>query len=184
MSGPARPAGEVSPLFDAELPRLRQAARLGPVVDLACGRGRHTLAAARAGLPAVGVDRSPAFLGELRSVAEAEGRRLETVRTDLETPHGIPFRTGACGAILVFRFLFRPLSLEIERVMAPGALLLYETFTIHQRKLGYGPSNPAFLLDPDELPGLFPGLRVLSHWEGTTPGAKPWAVARLVATRP
>ncbi len=131
----------------------------------------------------IGLDRDREFLGALRGLARAEGMAVNALRADLETGHGIPIRTGACGAVLVFRFLFRPLAAEIESLLASGGLLLYETFTIYQRDLGYGPSNPAFLLEPGELPTLFPRLRVLSHWEGSTGGAKPWAVARLVATR-
>lgn len=168
--------------FVAELPRLREAARLGPLLDLACGRGRHALAAAREGLPVLGLDRNAGFLREL--VAAAIGLPLRAARADLETGRGIPVGGGSCGAVLVFRFLFRPLARDISAALAPGGLLLYETFTIHQRELGYGPSNSDFLLEPGELPLLFTGLEPLSHWEGMTSGEKPWAVARLAARRP
>ena len=56
--------------------------------------------------------------------------------------------SDCCGAILVFRFLHRPLAQDIERVLAPGGLLLYETFTTQQRELERGPRNAAFLLEP------------------------------------
>jgi hypothetical protein len=84
----------------------------------------------------------------------------------------------------VFRYLHRPLAADIARALAPGGLLLYETFTIRQRDLGYGPGNPAFLLRQGELPRLFAGLDLLASWEGTTAGEKPAAVARLAARRP
>ena len=45
--------------------KLAEAARLGPVLDLACGRGRNALAAARWGIPIVGIDRNAAFLTEM-----------------------------------------------------------------------------------------------------------------------
>ena len=184
MSEPIASPGEISPFFAAELPRLHRAARLGPVVDRACGRGRHALATAREGLAVVGLDRNPAFLLDLQRTAAAHDLAVQLVRSDLETEHGTPIRAGSCGAILVFRFLFRPLAAEIESLLAPGGLLLYETFTIHQRELGYGPGNETFLLKPGELPQLFPGLRIEHHWEGVTEGPRPWAVARLAATRP
>jgi hypothetical protein len=68
-------------------------------------------------------------------------------------------------------------------LLRPGGVLVYETFTIHQRKLGTGPRNPAFLLEPGELPRLFPQLAVVHLWEGITRGPAPNATARLLARR-
>ncbi len=175
---------EPSPLLLAELPRLRSAAALGPVVDLACGRGRNALAVAAAGMPVLGIDRDPGALTHLRSAARAHGLPIWAVRADLETSQGIPVKAGSCGAILVFRFLFRPLADAIADALAPGGLLLYETFTIHQRSLAQGPRNPAFLLDPGELRRLFAGLEVLDYWEGVVQQPWPQALARLTARRP
>lgn len=158
------------------LRELERAAALGPIADLACGRGRNARALAEAGLPVIGVDRSAEHLAEL-------GHGVPRVRTDLETPHGIPFRSGSCGAILVFRFLFRPLAAAIEETLAPGGALLYETFTTRQRELGWGPRSEEFLLREGELPTLFPGLEVAESWEGVTEGARPEAVARLLAVK-
>jgi len=179
-----RPVGSPpSSLFLEHFDSLRAARRLGPVLDLACGRGRHALAAAQAGLPVVGVDLSRAHLADLQARAEAAGVSVPCVRTDLERPDEIPFQTGTCGGILVFRFLFRALAPVIETLLAPGGLLLYETFTIAQRDRPYGPSSPAFLLEPGELPALFSGLEVLSYREVETDAPRPDAVARLVARR-
>jgi hypothetical protein len=91
---------------------------------------------------------------------------------------------GSCGAILVFRFLVRELAPAIVQALRPGGLLLYETFTIHQRDLGQPPSNPAFLLDPAELPKLFSELQLVAHEELISGGPNPAALARLVARRP
>ena len=167
----------------AELPRLRAAAAQGPVVELACGHGRNALALAASGIPVVGIDRDPEALADLRVAARERGLPLSALRADLET-HGIPLRTGSCAGILVFRFLFRPLARAIEAALAPGGLLLYETFTIHQRSLAQGPRNPAFLLDPEELRTLFPGLEVLAYSESTVEKPWPQALARLTARRP
>ncbi len=84
----------------------------------------------------------------------------------------------------MFRFLFRPLAAAIVEALAPGGLLLYETFTIRQRDLGQKPTNAAFLLQEGELPEMFGALRILSYWEGVTEGPQPEALARLVARRP
>jgi len=163
---------------------LKRAARLGPVLDLACGRGRHSLACAGLGLETVGIDRSAASLAQLQASGRAGSLPVHAVRADLETKRGIPFRTETFGAILVFRFLFRPLARDLEAALRPGGLLLYETFTERQRALGLKPSNPAFLLAEGELPALFPGLEVLEYGELVTDSEWPEAVARLAARRP
>ena len=168
----------------AELPRLRAAAAQGPVVELACGRGRNALALAAGGIPVVGIDRDSEALAGLREAARERRLPVSGLRADLETPHGIPLRAGSCAVILVFRFLFRPLAGAIEAALAPGGLLLYETFTIHQRSLAQGPRNPAFLLKPGELRTLFSGLEVLAYSESTALEPWPQALARLTARRP
>jgi tellurite methyltransferase len=164
---------------------VREAARLGPVVDFACGRGRHTLAAAALGARALGIDRDPAALKAL--LCEARNRALPFlvmgVRADLETRYDLPLRRESCGAILVFRYLHRPLASVIPALLRPGGLLLYETFTKDQKNLGYGPTNPAFLLAPSELRELFSGLAVLAYEEGLRPGERPEALACLAARR-
>jgi SAM-dependent methyltransferase len=175
---------EPSPHLLAHRDAVRATARLGPVLDLACGTGRHALAVAGWGLPVVAMDRSRDALADLAGHARTRSLPVLGVRTDLETPMGIPVRPGSCGTILVFRFLFRPLAAAIVEALAPGGLLLYETFTIHQRDLGEGPGNPAFLLREGELLERFARLEIESHWEGLTPGPAPQALARLAARKP
>ncbi|HME69996.1 MAG TPA: methyltransferase domain-containing protein [Myxococcota bacterium] len=177
--------GAPAPWFVRHARLLREAAQLGPVVDLACGRGRHTLAAAALGARTVGIDRDPAALEAL--LCDARSRALPFlvmgVRADLETARGLPLRPDSCGAILVFRYLHRPLAASICALLRPGGLLLYETFTKDQRNLGHGPTNPAFLLAPGELRELFSGLAILAYEEGLSPGERPEALARLAARR-
>ena len=175
------PLGEPSEFLCKELPRLARHSAGRAVLDLACGRGRHALAVARAGLRTVGFDRNRAALRELQGRAAAEELPVLAVAADLETLRGIPAAPTACGGILVFRFLHRPLAPAIVEALAPGGLLLYETFTVDQGKVDYGPSNTAFLLQHDELPALFSDLEVLSYWEGWSGGDRPLALARLVA---
>jgi SAM-dependent methyltransferase len=173
--------GRPSPFFERQIARLRDAAQLGAVLDLACGRGRHTLAAARLGIPVVALDRDRAALADL--AARAGPLPVRTLRADVERPPRLPLAVGRLGAVLVFRFLCRDLAPELANGLAPGGLLLYETFTIQQREVAYGPRNPAFLLEPGELVRLFPGLEALEFEEGWTQGPRPEALARLVARR-
>ncbi len=66
-------------------------------------------------------------------------------------------------------------------MLAPGGLLVYETFTTGQIELGYGPRNPEHLLARGELRQLFSDLEILEYWEGVRPDPRPAALARLVA---
>jgi len=180
VDAPAPP----SPFLLERLDDVAAAARQGPVVDVACGAGRHALALATRGIPAVGVDRDALRLRELARRARGESLSLRLVRADLESAPCLPWGASRAGALLVFRYLHRPLCAALAASLRPGGLLLYETFTVAQRELGYGPVNPAFLLEPDELPALFPTLEVLSFEEGLSPGERPAALARLCARRP
>ncbi len=173
-----------APFFRAQQQRLREAARRGPLVDLACGRGRNALAAAELGIATIALDRSPAFLRELGETATRRGLLIQRVRSDLETPHGIPLLSETCAVALVFRFLYRPLCPHIEALLQPGGWLLYETFTTAQAALPSGPSNPAFLLEDGELPTLFPGLEVHSFEQTSNTAERPEATASLLARKP
>ena len=57
--------------------------------------------------------------------------------------------------------------------------MIYETFTVNQRRLGFGPTSPDHLLEPGELRRHFEGFDVLFYEEVDAPEA----VARIVARR-
>ena len=190
---PANEGGSVAAHFAAWLPEILKVAKGGLVLDLASGRGRHARAIAEAGFSVVALDRNPDSLRELASetsdvVSRGEGRgraaRVACLRADLEGEVLPPLRSGTFAAILVFRYLHRPLMPWIEQALVPGGLLLYETFTKDQRELGWGPRRDAFLLEAGELPALFPGLDVESYVEGLSEDAQPAQTGRLVARRP
>lgn len=166
------------------LEQIRAAGRAGGVVDLACGRGRNALFLANAGVRVMGLDRNPDHVRELEVRARRLDAPLTAIRCDLETEHGIPIAPGSCGAILVFRFLFRPLATAIESALRPGGILLYETFALAQRETGRGPHRREFYLEPDELLTLFPNLEVLFYSEGCDAGRSGDITARLVARKP
>jgi tellurite methyltransferase len=164
----------------AQEARLREAGRLGPLLDLACGRGRHARLAAGWGLDVVGLDRDAAALHELAAHGRRLGLPLALLRADAEATSGLPLRRACFGAVLVTRFLYRPLAPTLAALLRPGGLLVYETFTSRQRELGQGPTNPSFLLEEEELLRLFPALEVLDYAEGRRDRA--W-LAGLVARR-
>jgi SAM-dependent methyltransferase len=183
MRSVAREPLRAATLVREELPRLAAACAGRPLLDLACGRGRNALATASAGLRTIGLDRDAGALAELGARASEAGLAIARVRADVEAGHALPFASGSLGALLVFRFLYRPLAGEIARVLGPGGLLITETFTTAQRRFGRGPSRDAFLLAPGELAGLFPALETLRHEEGVYDEPEPSALARLVARK-
>jgi SAM-dependent methyltransferase len=179
-----RKADPPSPFVAAQRERLRATVSLGPCLDLACGRGRHAVFAASAGLRVVALDRDASLLRKLASQATAEQLAIHALRADAESPLGLPFPPARFGAVLVTRFLFRPLAPAIAALLAPGGLLVYETFTERQRELGYGPGKQAFLLESGELPRLFSELEVVESVEGLvgTGTSAAW-LAGLVARK-
>jgi tellurite methyltransferase len=148
----------------------------GRALDLAMGRGRHTLALARAGWQAFGVDITAGAVRHGVSAAAAEGFVVLGWCADL-TAHPLP-RAGF-DLIVVTRYLQRDLFPSIREAVVPGGFIVYETFTTAQRALGTGPRSPDHLLEPGELQRLFEGFDVRFYEEVTSPEA----VARIVVRR-
>jgi SAM-dependent methyltransferase len=177
-------AGAPSPFVAAWLDAAVAASALGPALDLACGRGRHALALAAAGAPTLALDRDAGALAALAADARARRLPVACLRADLEGRGALPLAPGRLGVLVVSRYLWRPLVPALAAALAPGGLLLYETFIRDREGLGHSPRNPAFLLEPGELPTLFPGLRPLAYEEGRFGGPRsPELLAHLAARR-
>lgn len=175
-----------SALLARYLPALREAARLGPILDLACGGGRNGLWLARQGLPVTCADIRPDALDQVRAAAADLALPVDTWLVDFEAGESRPLAGGQYGAILVFRYLHRPLMPDIAAAIVRGGLLVYETFTTDQPRFGR-PTNRDFLLRPGELPGYFPGWKQLHSFEGVVRNPETgadMAIAQLVARRP
>jgi SAM-dependent methyltransferase len=146
-----------------------------PVLDVACGAGRHARLFAARGHPVTAVDRDTAA-GEL--LAGLAGVRFEC--DDLET--GL-WSTGGrrFGAVVVTNYLHRPLLPALLDALAPGGFLLYETFAAGNERFGR-PSNPDFLLRPGELLDWVRGrLRVVAYEDLEVAEPKPAMVQRICA---
>jgi SAM-dependent methyltransferase len=184
VSGEASPEPDPPSAFFLEhAERLAQTVRLGPTLDLACGGGRHALAAAGLGLTVVALDRDPDRLATWARAREAASGRISILAADLEGPTPPALEAGSFGAVLVFRYLHRPLTPWIASLLAPGGVLLYETFTVAQRRLGWGPRRDDFLLEPGELPRLFLSLDIELYEEGLSRDGLPAHTGRLLARR-
>jgi len=97
-----------NPLLITFTSLLKEKDLKGPILDLACGDGQNGLFLAGLGLPVILADRSQDALKEARRSAEEQGLKARFWEIDLET--GVnPFKAEGYRAILVFRYLHRPL---------------------------------------------------------------------------
>ncbi len=160
---------------------LRWAHLLPPqasVLDVACGSGRHVRWLAAQGHVVTAVDRDAAALAPLNAFAQ-------TVLADLEAdPWPLPGRQF--DAVLVTHYLWRALLPRLVAALAPGGVLIYETFAQGNERYGK-PSNPDFLLRPGELLQAFAGLRIVAYEDGTEVSSGSSAarcIQRIVALAP
>jgi tellurite methyltransferase len=166
----AEPAGFVMEL----LPLLP----LGPALDLACGTGRHALLLASRLQVVTAVDSSSVALEILeqraldahRAVTRVKrlaqianrGHGIQLWQADLEQ---VSLPSGVFSLVICVNYLQRSLFSQIERTLAPGGMLLFETHTVAQLDFAGGPRNPDYLLQLGELRTAFPSLRHLLYRE-------------------
>ena len=150
-----------------------------PVLDVASGLGRHLRWFATRGHPVTGIDRAPQAIEAAAAVGEA-------LCADIENGPW-PFTGRQFAAVVVTNYLWRPLLPAILDSVAPGGVLIYETFASGNETVGR-PAQPAFLLQPGELLRACANLRVVAYEEGFLPGGMPAGaperfVQRIVAVR-
>jgi len=151
----------------------------GAVLDLACGSGRHLRWLAAQGFAPTGIDRDAAALAASADLAAAG--RAELITADLENgPWPCPGRQF--DGVVVTNYLWRPLWPQMLDAVAPGGVLVYETFAAGNETVGK-PSRPDFLLQPGELLARCAGWRIVTYEDGflDTPAR---FVQRVVAVRP
>jgi SAM-dependent methyltransferase len=144
------------------------------VLDLAAGGGRHSRYLSSLGYEVEAVDRDVSALRTLACITIREA--------DLENAPW-PFAGQQFAGIVVANYLHRPLFPYLLDALAPGGVLIYETFMLGNARYGR-PSNPDFLLRSNELLHAFPGLDVLGFEQGYAPEPKPAMVQRLCARKP
>ena len=155
----------------------RHAAPGSRVLDVACGGGRHALYFAERGHPVDAVDRDADAVGALSGID-----RVRAVLADIESGPW-PFEPGIYGAVVVINYLHRPLFPHLLAALAPGGVLIYETFSAGNERFGR-PSNPAFLLQPGELMDrVRPSLKVLGYEDIEVGEPRPAMIQRVCAVR-
>src|SRR5690242_4940934 len=107
------------------------------VLDLACGSGRHTHFLAAAGYRVLAVDRDGSALARLAAIPG-----VTTLVADLEGGDW-PLAGRRFSGIVVTNYLWRPRLPNVLELLAPGGVLIYETFMVGNERYGK-PSNPDF----------------------------------------
>lgn len=144
-----------------------------PVLDVACGAGRHLRWFASRGHPVTGVDRDPAALAAAQGLGQV-------VQADIENGPW-PFEGRRFGGVVVTNYLWRALLPAIVCSVEPGGVLIYETFADGNETVGK-PSRPDFLLQPGELLDACAGLRIVAYEDGFL-AAPDRFVQRIAAVR-
>lgn len=147
-----------------------------PVLDIACGGGRHSL---------VFLDRGHAVTAIDRDVAQCEisGDRdgFTLVGADLEDGSPWPFLGTRFGGVVVANYLNRPLLPALIDAVEPGGVLIYETYAKGNENFGR-PRNPKHLLDPGEILEVVRGkLWVTAFEDFERPPPKPARIQRICA---
>ena len=143
------------------------------VLDVACGAGRHLRWLHAQGYAVVGVDASQQALSACAGLGEL-------VCADLENGPW-PFAGRSFGAVLVTNYLWRPLFPVLVQSLAPGGVLIYETFAQGNETVGR-PARPEFLLRSGELLQVCAGLHIVAYEEGFLPQPDRF-VQRIAAVR-
>jgi SAM-dependent methyltransferase len=154
------------------LPIAKKDARL---LDWACGSGRHSILASDLGYRVLALDvQADHFRADYPSI---EWRKQDLENAEIALPANEQF-----DVIVVTNYLFRFRLNFLLQHLAPGGLLLYETFAIGNEAFGR-PKNPDFLLQPGELFALCKRhhFHVLGYEDGVTDG--PARVQRVAARR-
>ena len=145
----------------------------GLVLDVAAGSGRHVRLLRDRGFAVCAVDR------DTTALLAFTGPRCEVRRIDLETDDSSQLGDDYDG-IIVTNYLHRPLLPAIARALAPGGVLIYETFARGNESFGR-PASPDFLLSPGELLDAFENLTVVAFEQGQVSVPRPAVIQRLAA---
>jgi SAM-dependent methyltransferase len=149
----------------------------GKVLDIACGSGRHARYLAALGFTVEAVDNDLSACADLLAI---QGVSLRQFNLESEP---WPYAPSSFQGVVVTNYLHRPLFPDLIETLAPGGVLIYETFALGNERYGR-PKNPNYLLLSGELLEVVRGkLRVLAYQDVLLERPHLACVQRICAIR-
>jgi len=130
----------------------------GIALDLACGLGSNSLFLEARGLEVHAWDISKVAVSHLAERADSFQLNIQTRVVNI-TAAALPVEKY--DLVITSHYLDRTLPPAILNATRPGGLICYQTFTA-DKQIDIGPSNPEFLLQPNELQSFVPNCEILA----------------------
>ncbi len=132
--------------------------RKGLVLDLACGKGRHSLHLSSLGFSVLSVDYNEENLNCFSR------KNITKLNKDIENKNNWPLINSKFDIIIVTHFLNRSIFPLIIKSIKKGGYLVYETFGEGHQKFGK-PKNPDYILYSKELLSLCSSMKLVVYEE-------------------
>ena len=128
----------------------------GYVLDLACGKGRHSIFLSKLGYKVLSVDIDEHKLNCFNR------KFIKKKVIDVENIDNWPLANKKFNAVIVTNFLNRKIFPSIIRSIKKGGYLIYETFSEGHQKIGK-PTNPKYILKSRELMRLSNKMQLVAY---------------------
>ena len=151
----------------------------GKALDVAMGLGNNAFFLAAQGYAVTGVDISSVAVTRVKERAGENGLAIQALEADLAE---FPIKDENYDLIVNFYFLDRTLFPKLKKGLKKNGIIFFETYTMEQRQFG-GPSNPDYLLKPNELLLSFLDFFIIFYHERIILEKEPRAVASLIAQK-
>ena len=146
--------------------------RNGRAIDIACGLGGNALLLSSVGLNTTALDISDIGIDKLSQHAKTTKLEINTVVAAASEDYFVSNKNsfGLFDVITVANYLDRKLFSLFPEMLAPHGLLFYQTFVRDKCDVDFGPSNPEFLLESNELLTLTRSLQCRVFYDLGTVG--------------
>lgn len=173
----------LNPFEQSALPYVR-----GVVLDLGCGLGNLSIAAARRGAQVLTVDASANAIVRIRDTAKAEGLEIRAERADI-AGYAIEGEYDTVVAIGLLMFFPRKQAMALldclQRAVKPGGIAIVNTLIEGTTYMGMFEPGRYCLFGRDELLEKFAGWHVLrsTHEGFDAPGGTRKEFSTVIARR-